>query len=505
MLLALAETLAIIAIVILLSYYVKYFYIAVIITQVVCVLSIIGRSDNPDYKVPWLFVVLVLPVVGFMLYFMFYSRKLNSRQIKRLRQIANQSVVYNDEDSLRQLYGTDKTAAGQAAYLLSSSRTHVYNNQNVIYFKSGENMYKSMLADLQNAQKFIFLEYFIIQKGVFWNSILDILKQKVKQGVEVRVVYDDIGCMTTLPSLYYKTLQKYGIKAVPFAILKGDATGEFNNRSHRKIMVIDGVVGYTGGINIADEYINERIRFGHWKDGGIKITGRPVQELTNLFLTDYEFNNRKQLETFAPYFEASSEPCLADNNSAHAESQNDGFVVPFGDGPVPIYEQNVAKTAFLNIINQAQTSVQITTPYLIIDNELANALENAAGRGVNVQIITPHVPDKKFIQLMSRSYYPRLIKRGVKIYEYLPGFIHAKTIVGDNKYAIVGTINLDYRSFVHHFEDGVWMFGCSAINDITCDITKTLGLCKQISMADCRQGVIKRFICSIMRIFAPLL
>ncbi len=333
--------------------------------------------------------------------------------------------------------------------------------------------------------------------------------------------------MTTLPSLYFKTLRKRGIKAVPFAILRGTASSEFNNRSHRKMTIVDGEIGYTGGVNIADEYINKINRFGHWKDSGIRITGDAVKELTYLFLSDYEFNSLAPISDFSAYLNLDFENSIADNCPqalvervqktknikaltapvvASAENcVNNGFVVPFSDGPSPIYPTAVAKTAFLNIINQAQNYVHITSPYLIIDNEIASALESAAQRGVEVKIITPYRPDKKVVQLISRSYYPRLIKRGVQIFEYLPGFIHAKGIVADDKIAIVGTINLDYRSFVHHFENGIWMYKTSAVVDIEADFAKTLSVCKYISPADCRQNPFQRFICSLVRVFAPLL
>lgn len=490
MLLTIAGTIAILAGVLALCYYIKGFYTLIVIMQILCSLVIINSQDNPEYKVPWLVVILTLPIVGVVLYAIFYSRKLSIIQVKRLKNFRDNSNIQLDYDALKELSGTD--AFGQAKVLCESSRVNLYKNTKSKYFSSGEEIFTSMLTDLSNAKKFIFLEYFIIQRGIFWNSILEILKDKAANGVEVRVIYDDIGCMRTLPSLYFKTLQKYNIKAVPFALLKGNVNNEFNNRSHRKMMIIDGDVAYTGGINIADEYINKVEKFGHWKDSGVKIEGEAVKELTKLFLADYQFNTVKPIEGIAKYLVSKKVEC-------------NEYVIPFGDGPTPIYEQNVGKNAILNIVNQSKNYVYITSPYLIVDNEILNSLENAAKRGVDVKIITPNIPDKKIIQLMSRSYYPRLIKSNVKIYEYLPGFIHSKSIISDDDFAIVGTINLDYRSLVHHFENGIWFYKSSIIEDIKQDINQAIEKCKAITIKDFKENIIQKFIRSTIKVFAPLL
>ena len=287
------------------------------------------------------------------------------------------------------------------------------------------------------------MEYFIIEEGTFWNSILEILKKKAAVGVEVKVLYDDIGCMMTLPGDYYKTLKSYGIEARPFSRLRGNADSEFNNRSHRKIMVIDGKIGYTGGVNIADEYINEIVKFGHWKDTAIRLEGEAVWELTKLFLVDFGINVKKLLAARNDWYPVQR------NNSAQ------GYIIPFGDGPHPIYERRVGKSVIQNMLSSATRYAWITSPYLIIDNDLCTTFENTALRGVDVRIIVPHIPDKKLVFGMTRSFYHRLMAAGVKIYEYEPGFIHAKSYLVDDDYAMIGTINLDYRSLVHHFENGV--------------------------------------------------
>jgi cardiolipin synthase len=327
--------------------------------------------------------------------------------------------------------------------LCSISGASVFTNTKQTYYPLGEDMWQAMLPDLEKAENFIFMEYFIIEEGMFWDSILEILKRKASEGVTVRVLYDDIGCMSTLPGDYHKQLGKFGIEAKPFSRLRGQADSEFNNRSHRKICVIDGKVGYTGGVNIADEYINKIERFGHWKDTAIRLEGEAVWELTRLFLTDYGINVKKLPETKFELYPKQN------------EIRADGYVIPFGDGPSPLYDRRIGKSVIQNMLASATKYMYMTTPYLIIDNDLCQSIENAALRGVDVRIIVPHIPDKKLVFGMTRSFYHRLMKSGVRIYEYKPGFIHAKSYIADDDYAMIGTINLDYRSLVHHFENGV--------------------------------------------------
>ncbi len=469
--------------------YVPYFWLLALITQIGCVISILGRKDNPDYKLPWLLLVMAIPIAGFMCYLMFYSRKLSDAQIKKLDRAFNIKIIKDDSEEIKSI--KDPFARSQATLIKNLADAKVYQNTEIKYFDDGETYFLSMLDDVKSAQKFIFMEYFIIERGRFWNSILDVLKEKVKNGVEVCVLYDDIGCITTLPSNYFAKLRRMGISAAPYSILRGQANNEFNNRNHRKITVIDGKIGYTGGINIADEYINEVERFGHWKDAGIRLEGEAVNQLTRLFLCDYEMSVKKSALKEGDYF-------------TNHTVENKGFCMPFGDGPKPIYDRQVAKTLILSMLGGAKKYVYITTPYLIVDNELVSAIENAALRGVDVRIITPHVPDKKLVMMISRSYYERLIGSGVKIYEYQPGFIHAKTYLSDDKFAIVGTINLDYRSLVHHFENGVWVYNHEVIKDIKEDFTNTLEKSMVISQNQFVGGWLKKFFIATLKVFTPL-
>jgi cardiolipin synthase len=487
------EILAIIAIVVGLCYYVSYFYIAAYVTAFACELKIIASDDNPDYKVPWMLFVLVVPIAGCMLYFMFSSRKLSKKYIKRLEYLKNKSYIYDSNASFEYLNKENTLASSLAKMLCQIADTNLFNNTQLKYYSSGEEYFLALLNDLRKADKFIFMEYFIIEEGLFWNSILEVLKEKAKQGLEIKVVYDDIGCMSTLPGNYSRILKSYGIEATPFSRLRGAADSEFNNRSHRKITVIDGQIGYTGGINIADEYINKINRFGHWKDTGIRLEGEAVKELTKLFLIDYGINIKRSLEIKEYYYPIS--------NSYDSK----GYIIPFGDGPKPIYERRVGKSVIQNMFNAATKYAYITTPYLIIDNDLCVSIENAALRGVDVRIVVPHIPDKKIVFGMTKSFYKRLIDAGVKIYEYEPGFIHAKTYIVDDTYAMIGTINLDYRSLVHHFENGVWMYDCEVIKDMKNDLEDTLSKSIEITKDSLKVNLITRFVRAIVRIFAPML
>ena len=492
-LITLLEILAIIGIVVALCWFVPYFYILAWITQIFCVIRIIASDDNPDYKIPWLLFVLILPVAGFMLYFLFYSRKLPKKYVKRLRELKEKGYKKEQDEPFKRLQTDSPVACRQAKMLCNIAEASLFSHTKQTYFPLGEDMHKSMLEDLKRAEKFIYLEYFIIEQGKFWDSILDVLKEKAANGVEIKVVYDDIGCMTTLPGNYAKTLKKYGVEATPFSRLKGNADNEFNNRSHRKILVVDGYIGYTGGVNIADEYINEVERFGHWKDVGLRLEGEAVWELTRLFLIDFGINVKDMPKVHAECYPT----CRIDGA--------EGYVVPFGDGPRPLYERRVGKSVVQSMLESATEYAWIMTPYLIIDNDLCTSIENTALRGVDVKIIVPHIPDKKMVFGMTRSFCSRLMDAGVEIYEYEPGFVHAKSYLVDGNYAMVGTINLDYRSLVHHFENGVWMYKTACIADIKKDMEDTLEKCIKVTDEMRKINPLQRFFRSVVRIFAPLL
>ena len=486
------EIAAIIGILILLCVYVPYFYVFCYITDIACIIKIVASDDNPDYKVPWLLFVIALPLVGFMLYFLFYSRKLKKKITRRMCELRRYDYERSDTGALEALHAEDPLAASQVRMLCKIGDTHLFTDTRQTYFRLGEDMLDALIGDLENAEKFIFMEYFIIEEGKFWGTILEVLRRKAASGVVVRVLYDDIGCMGTLPGDYAKALRSYGIEAALFSRLRGNADSEFNNRSHRKITVIDGKIGYTGGVNIADEYIGATVRFGHWKDTAIRLEGEAVWELTRLFLSDYGINVKALPK---------------DNYELYPKSNvgEEGFVVPFGDGPRPLYERRVGKSVIQNMLGSAKRYMYMTTPYLIIDNELCRSIENAALRGVDVRIVVPHIPDKKLVFQMTKSFYHRLIKAGVRIYEYTPGFIHAKSYMADDTCAMIGTINLDYRSLVHHFENGVWLYKCRVIADMKADMDETLAKSIEITADMLKVGVLVRFLRAVVRIFAPML
>ena len=457
------------------------------------ILAIVNRNMPPESKVTWLLFA-VVPVFGFLLYLMIGERRLSKKEIQQLEKMDSMKFREDNSYDLRvELKQENKSAFGIVKSLLSMDHNaDVYDGTASQYFPLGEEMFEAMLDDLRSAKKFIFLEFYIIDPGLMWNRVLEILVDKVQQGVEVKLLYDDIGCMATLPGDYTKRLRKMGIDAHKFNKVIPRMTVAYNNRDHRKILVVDGQVGYTGGINLADEYINHIVRFGHWKDGGVRLEGRAVKALTRLFLMNW-YINRGEITDFDRY---------------HFDSQRvegKGLYIPYGSGPKPIYKEQVGKTVYQNIINQAIDYVYITTPYLIIDYDLTEDIKNAAMRGVDVRIVTPFIPDKKLIQIVTRGAYPDLLEAGVKIYEYTPGFIHSKNVISDDELAVVGTINFDYRSLVHHYENAVLMYQTETIADIKQDFEGLFDISKEISLETLQNSWYQRLLKEIMQLFAPLL
>lgn len=457
------------------------------------ILAIVNRNMPPESKVTWILFA-VVPVFGFLLYLMIGERRLSKKEIQQLEKMDSMKFREDNSYDLRvELKQENKSAFGIVKSLLSMDHNaDVYDGTASQYFPLGEEMFEAMLDDLRSAKKFIFLEFYIIDPGLMWNRVLEILVDKVQQGVEVKLLYDDIGCMATLSGDYTKRLRKMGIDAHKFNKVIPRMTVAYNNRDHRKILVVDGQVGYTGGINLADEYINHIVRFGHWKDGGVRLEGGAVKALTRLFLMNW-YINRGEITDFDRY---------------HFDSQRvegKGLYIPYGSGPKPIYKEQVGKAVYQNIINQAIDYVYITTPYLIIDYDLTEDIKNAAMRGVDVRIVTPFIPDKKLIQIVTRGAYPDLLEAGVKIYEYTPGFIHSKNVISDDELAVVGTINFDYRSLVHHYENAVLMYQTETIADIKQDFEGLFDISKEISLETLQNSWYQRLLKEIMQLFAPLL
>lgn len=457
------------------------------------ILAIVNRNMPPESKVTWLLIA-VVPVFGSLLYLMFGERRLSKKEMKQLENMESMEFREDNSRELRlKLKEENKAVYGMVKSLLSMDHNaDLYNGTSSTFFPLGDQMFKQLLEDLRSAKKFIFIEFYIIDEGLMWDSILEILIEKVKEGVEVKLLYDDIGCMATLAGNYTKRLRKLGIDAHKFNKVIPRLTVAYNNRDHRKILVIDGQIGYTGGINLADEYINQIERFGHWKDSAVRIEGRAVKALTRLFLMTW-YINQGEIEDFDKYH--------MENRAVDGE----GLYIPFGSGPKPIYKSQVGKAVYQNMINQATDYVYITTPYLIIDYDLTEDIRNAALRGVDVRIVTPFIPDKKLIQIVTRGAYPDLMEAGVKIYEYLPGFVHSKQVLVDDEIAVVGTINFDYRSLVHHYENAIWMYETPEIPKIRADFDNIFAVSREIKLETFRVAWYQHLVKEIMQLFAPML
>lgn len=475
------------------GYFASFYGIMAFFSAIVVIVIVNGKS-NPAYKVAWVIPIVLVPIFGGIFYFIFGGSSLTKKDKAKMKIIESKSKHYasKNPDVLEEISRQNPAAAVQSRYIQEFAYSPPYQNANTTYYPIGESLYAAMLEELKKAEKYIFMEYFIIEEGVMWNSILDILEEKVSQGVDVRLIYDDIGCILTLPKHYHKTLNEKGIKTLVFNPFLPKMSSRFNNRDHRKITVIDGLVGFTGGANLADEYINLYEKHGHWKDSGVKIEGEAVFSMTVMFLSLWDYIN------------GSDEPYLAFKPNYRKVSHADGFVQPFTDNPLD--HEPVGETIYLNMIYKAERYVYIKTPYLIIDNEMSMALCSAAKAGIDVRIITPGVPDKWYVHATTRSYYETLLSAGVKIYEYTPGFIHEKTFVVDDCLGVVGTVNLDYRSLYLHFECGVWLFKTKCIDEMKSDFITLLNQCEPMTLEKCK--AVKwpiRLGRAVLKIFAPLM
>ncbi len=476
--------------------YFVHFYAFCVLLSTLVLLYIINNKSNPAYKIAWIIPILLFPFFGGLFYVMFGRSRLSKRTIRKMYSLANNfhNTMEANGSTLSQIAQESLDAANQSRYIQNYAGSPAFQHTSTEYLPLGEVKFERMVEELKKARHYIFLEYFIIQEGKMWNTILDILVEKVKEGVDVRVIYDDIGCIMTLPNNYKAHLESLGIKCCVFNPFIPILSMKLNNRDHRKICVIDGHTGFTGGINLADEYINAYEKHGHWKDVAILLKGEAVWSLTVMFLSmwDYILNIREDYEKYRPNVYLDTLP------------PSDGYVQPYMDNPID--QEAIGETVYLNMINKAKRYVYINTPYLIISNEMITALTSAAKEGVDVRIVTPHIADKWYVHALTRAHYEILVEAGVKIYEYTPGFVHAKTFVADDEYGIVGTINLDFRSLYLHFEDAVWLFRTKSVLAIRDDYLKTLEVCQQITLASCRSvSWYQKIFRSILRLFAPLM
>lgn len=475
--------------------YAPHIYTAFLVLEVVAVIYIINSKSNPAFKITWILLILVMPVLG-TLFYLFVKIMPDTGLIKkRLGDIEEATKPYmtQNEETLESLRVSKPANANLAYYLGNQSFYPVHRNTSVKYFALGEEKFEEMKIQLKKAEKYIFLEYFIVEEGVMWDSILDILVEKVQEGVEVRLMYDGMGCLTLLPYDYDKKMRSLGIQCKTFSKVRPVLSSYQNNRDHRKILVIDGKVGFTGGVNLADEYINEKERFGHWKDTAIMLEGEAVQSLTMLFLQMWNITSRPE-EDFSKYLTPKSPDFRREL----------GYVLPYADSPLD--GEITGEQVYFHILNHAKKYVHIMTPYLILDNEMINTLTYAAKCGVEVIIIMPHIPDKWYAFVLAKTYYQELIEAGVQIYEYTPGFVHAKVFVSDNDTATVGTINLDYRSLYHHFECGTFIYNNPVVWNIEKDFQETLKKCEKMTVEKLKsRKVVEKVVGTILRLVAPLM
>lgn len=473
--------------------YVPYFYGILLLFYGAIILHLVNRRMNPDIKISWILLMVVIPVVGVVLY-LFVENDLGFRLLKRrLSQLIHETEKYvPDQPELKEaLEKSDPELKSLAKYTWEFGHFPIYGNTEVKYLPSGEASMEEMVRQLEKAEKFIFMEFFIIDEGYMWGRILKILEEKVKQGVEVRVMYDGTCALFRLPYHYPEKLKKLGIKCKMFSPLRPFVSTHYNNRDHRKILVIDGHTAFTGGVNLADEYINRRKLYGHWKDVSIMLRGEAVRSFTMMFLQMWDIMERT--EDFSKYLDCGVRPENAP-----------GYVLPYGDSPLD--HERVGEMVYLDIINRARKYVHIMTPYLILDSEMVTALTFAAKRGVDVAIILPHIPDKKYAFALAKTHYRELIEGGVRIMEYTPGFIHAKNFVSDDIKAVVGSINLDYRSLYLHFECAAYLHDMPAVLDVEKDFQETSAQCQNIRLEDLKKEKFTiRAAGWLMKVFAPMM
>lgn len=447
-----------------------YYYVIEAVFTVIMVLYLFNSSHDPTAKLSWLALIMLLPVFGALL-FLYTHSNLGHRILKdRFAQVSKESSdkLKQDEETYDSFKKDAAEAEGLARYLKRGGCHPVFDKTDVKYFPLGEDKFAELLVQLQKAEKFIFLEYFIVDEGLMWGKILEILAEKAAQGVEVRMMYDGTCEFALLPHDYPKRLAELNIKCKSFAPLTPFVSTHYNYRDHRKILVVDGKVAFTGGVNLADEYINAKERFGHWKDTAVMVEGEAAKSFTLMFLQMWNVNE-KEPENYEKYL----------NSPPHRVENAPGYVIPYGD--CPLDNERVGEWVYLDLLNRARDYIYIMTPYLILDGEMETAIKFAAERGVDVRLILPGIPDKKLPYALAKTHYRSLMESGVRIYEYTPGFVHAKVFVVDDREAVVGTINLDYRSLYHHFECAAYMYEAQCIPDIKKDFLETQNKCRTVT------------------------
>lgn len=461
---------------------------------VLTALHLLTHRRPASFKISMVFLILLFPLFGGVFYWIFHFQTTTVGFRRALQKVQKDSeTLYRRSDVPFDRAATQAPESAKLIHYLDTvPQFPAYERTQTVFFTDGKEFQADLLNELKQARHYIFLEFFIIGEGVFWDSVLEVLRERVHAGVDVRVIYDDLGCFATLPHRYKKKLQSYGISCRVFNPFRPFLTSIQNNRDHRKIAIIDGKIAFTGGMNLADEYINERERFGHWKDSAIKLSGNGAWSFTVMFLQMWSFLTSKPVDwdAYIPSFENTSSPEC-------------GLVQPFSDSPMD--REAVAEQVYLQIINNARNYLYITTPYFMVDDNMQAALKCAAKSGVDVRMILPHRPDKPMVHFTTRSYYRELLSAGIKIYEYSDGFIHSKNMVADDLVACVGSVNLDFRSLYMHFECGTCLYRTPSIPCIREDFLQTLEHCQPVTVKDCKVGPIKKLLQDICRLFAPMM
>lgn len=474
-----------------------HYYIISAVFYIFMITVIVNSDHDASSKITWLTIMAFLPIFGALLY-IYTTVDIGHRVLKKkvthiLKNTKNK--ITQDKSVIDKAEEICPDVADLNYYLNKSGRFPLYENTDVTYYPIGEKMFQSMLVELDKAKDFIFMEYFIVDDGYMWDNILEVLIKKANEGVDVRVMYDGTCEFALLPRTYPSSLEKLGIHCKVFSPVLPFISTHYNYRDHRKIMVIDGKTAYNGGINMADEYINYTHKYGHFKDVGVMLKGDAVDSFTLMFLQMWSVNERHC--DFSKYLN------VWDSLSAGGYFSN-GFVMPFGDCPLDEYD--VGKSVYMDILNRAKDYVYIMTPYMIMDGELENSLTFSAERGVDVRIILPHISDSFVAQALAKTHYKKLLDAGVKVYEYTPGFVHAKVFVSDDVKSVVGSINMDYRSLYHHFECATYMYGTRCIDDIKSDYKDTLAKCQQVTYESIKNDKwYIKLIGKVLKFVAPLI
>lgn len=467
-------------------------FTALEVIGIITSIYIINKRDNPSYKIAWIAFILALPVFGLIIYMLWGGQRTFPHLKKRLKRCTARYMPDLEQDPAisRLIAYEDNSLTRQSSYLCSESGFPVYQNTDIEYLSPGNVFLDKLLYELDKAEKYIFLEYFIIAEGKMWDSIYNVLVKKAAEGVEIKIMFDDFGSIKRQHKDFVTRLKAHGIAVSIFCPIKPSFNIVMNNRNHRKIIVIDGKVAFTGGINIGDEYINEYERFGYWMDCAVMVKGNAVKSFIVMFCIMWEYNTGMQMLT-SKYF-------------TEVATLNDSYVVPYCDSPMD--NKSTAEGIYLQMLDTAHKFVDIATPYLILDDKMKSAITLAAKSGVRIRIVTPHIPDKKYVHPVTQYYYAELLEAGVEIYEYTPGFIHSKIFIADSLSATVGTVNMDYRSFFFHFECGTWFTNGDTISDMEKHFEEILSDSQKITPEKWnKRPVSLKFKQSLLHIFSPLM